>query len=275
MTIRVQEGVGKLLQTTIGRAPRFLAVAAAIGLMAASGVAQAGQGQQATYPILTGTVTADWSWEPAVVPGEPVAIAPPELIRSVIPAFPSADATRRGYQGHVIVEATIDVNGRITGATIVRSPAAEVFDQAVIDALGQWSFRPASVGGVPVAVTGIFTVRFQIESPEEPQQAEGDPRAAAVQMGTEGLVAPVLIRSVLPEYPDAAAEVGIRGDVYIEAVVTRSGSIVEPVLVRGLADEELNRRALAAIREWRFEPGSVGGQPVDVLALFTVTFRTQ
>jgi TonB family protein len=89
------------------------------------------------------------------------------------------------------------------------------------------------------------------------------------------LVAPIKIRTVLPEYPDGAAEAGIRGDVYVEAVVTRTGSVVEPVLIRGLPNDELNRRALEAIRGWEFDPGRVDGEPVDVLALFTVSFRAR
>lgn len=80
---------------------------------------------------------------------------------------------------------------------------------------------------------------------------------------------------MLPEYPDGAAEAGIRGDVYVEAVVTRTGSVVEPVLIRGLPNDELNRRALEAIRGWEFDPGRVDGEPVDVLALFTVSFRAR
>lgn len=96
---------------------------------------------------------------------------------------------------------------------------------------------------------------------------------AAHRIEEEGVTAPKLIRTVLPEYTPEATRAGIQGEVYIEAVVTAEGKVVEPKLVRGLEDEELNRRALESIVEWQFEPGLKDGEPVPVIALFTVTFR--
>lgn len=112
------------------------------------------------------------------------------------------------------------------------------------------------------------------QAPAQEQEAEeSELRRNAAQMGAEGLVAPVMIEKTLPEYTDEAKQAGVQGDVYIEAVVTKDGAVAEPKLVRGLADDELNRRALAAIATWKFKPGTKGEEPVDVIALFTVTFR--
>ena len=55
--------------------------------------------------------------------------------------------------------------------------------------------------------------------------------------------------------------------------MTEDGQVVEPKLIRGLPDEELNQRALDAIVRWTFKPGIKDGRPVPVIALFTVTFR--
>ena len=52
-----------------------------------------------------------------------------------------------------------------------------------------------------------------------------------------------------------------------------SGTVIEPKLIRGLPDDELNERALASILQWQFKPGIRDGEPVPVIALFTVTFR--
>ena len=92
-------------------------------------------------------------------------------------------------------------------------------------------------------------------------------------MGDGRLVAPRQLTTELPRYTEAARAAGIEGDVDIEAVVTREGRIAEPLLVRGLPDDELNRRALEAIAQWTFEPGIRDNRPVDVVALFTVSFR--
>ncbi len=113
---------------------------------------------------------------------------------------------------------------------------------------------------------------FDVGLPNAPP-GPGGARTGAVTMGAGGLIAPVQISTVLPEYTPSATRNGIQGDVYIEAVVMEDGSVAEPKLIRGLPDEELNQRALEAIVKWTFKPGMKDGQPVPVIALFTVTFR--
>ena len=50
-------------------------------------------------------------------------------------------------------------------------------------------------------------------------------------------------------------------------------AVTDPKLIRGLPDDELNQRALEAVVKWAFTPGYKDGQPVPVIALFTVTYR--
>lgn len=113
---------------------------------------------------------------------------------------------------------------------------------------------------------------FSVGLPNAPP-GPGGARNGAVAMGSGGLVAPILVERILPEYTPSATRAGVQGDVYIEAVVTADGKVVEPKLIRGLPDEELNQRALEAIVRWTFKPGVKDGQAVPVIALFTVTFR--
>ena len=113
---------------------------------------------------------------------------------------------------------------------------------------------------------------FLVGLPNAPP-GPGGARAGAVQMGSGGLMAPILMQRVLPEYTPSATRAGVQGDVYIEAVVTVEGTVVDPRLIRGLPDEELNARALDAILQWSFKPGIKDGRPVPVIALFTVTYR--
>ena len=138
-----------------------LAVVALLSLTAIPLVATPQAEQQNSTRVLVGSVSADWSWEPRSQPLQPPMIVAPELTRSVVPGYPPS-RTRDGYQGHVIIEATIDTNGRVTEPSVLRTPADGIFDATVLEALGEWSFEPASREGEPVAVTGIFTMRFEI-----------------------------------------------------------------------------------------------------------------
>lgn len=115
-------------------------------------------------------------------------------------------------------------------------------------------------------------VEFSVGLPDAPPGPAGA-RTGAVSMGDGGLVAPIKLSEVLPEYTPTATRNGIQGDVYIEAVVMVDGTVAEPKLIRGLPDEELNQRALDAILKWTFKPGMKDGHEVPVIALFTVTYR--
>ena len=114
---------------------------------------------------------------------------------------------------------------------------------------------------------------------EPPPTSEPVSDAVAPQplrSGTPGLVAPVVIERVFPEYtPQEAAQKGLEGDVLIEAVITIDGTIDQPKLIQGIGDGQLNARALRALVRLRFEPGSKDGVPVPVIALFTITYKIE
>ena len=148
------------------------------------------------------------------------------------------------------------------GAFAACAPTQESQEEPA--AVGQAEQEPAAAGQQPAS---------ESTQPQSEPEEESALRRVAEQIGTNGLVAPVLISTVLPEYTPEATAAGILGDVYIDAVVTVEGNVVEPKLIRGLPDDELNRRALEAITKWTFEPGTKDDEPVPVIALFTVTFR--
>jgi len=223
---------------------------------------------QDEHTMLTGMVEASWQWEPSSLTPPPPYFAAPELLERIIPQYTPA-ATRAGVQGHIIVEAVINNEGQVVEPRILRPSPDDELNRRALEAAGKWRFRAATRDGGPVAVTGLFTFSFRIHGPEELTGA----RADAVAMGAGGLTAPVLVERELPEYPEGDEYRGIEGDVYIEAVVTTEGTVVEPKLIRGVGNDEMDKRALEAVSKWRFEPGTKDGEPVPVIALFTVTFR--
>ena len=118
---------------------------------------------------------------------------------------------------------------------------------------------------------GEFDAVFSVGIPNGPPTPGA--RAGAFSAGEGGVAPPQVIRRVDPEYTPEATRKGIQGEVWIEAVVDAQGVVVEPKLLRGLPDDELNERAMEAIQLWEFRPGMKDGQAVPVIAVFTVTFR--
>ena len=74
----------------------------------------------------------------------------PVKIKDVRPVYaPMVIAS--GIKGDVVVEATVDPRGKVAMLRVVRT--LPMLTQATIDAVRQWEFDPATVGGEPVVVT--------------------------------------------------------------------------------------------------------------------------
>jgi TonB family protein len=87
-----------------------------------------------------------------------------------------------------------------------------------------------------------------------------------------GIEPPRLLREVKGTYTDDARRRGIQGDVQLEIVIRRDGSVGDIRLLRGL-DRGLDQRAIEAVRQWRFSPAKRHGTPVDVIVDVSVEFK--
>ncbi|HSC28728.1 MAG TPA: TonB family protein [Vicinamibacterales bacterium] len=88
-----------------------------------------------------------------------------------------------------------------------------------------------------------------------------------------GVVSPVLIKEVKPEYTGEAMRAKIQGVVFLEAVVMQDGSVGSVRITRSLDPTfGLDEKAIQAIRQWRFRPGTRFGQTVPVLVEIEMTF---
>ncbi len=86
---------------------------------------------------------------------------------------------------------------------------------------------------------------------------------------------PRLITQVKPKYTDDALAQKIQGTVVLQVVVKSDGRPGTIVVLRSLDPGGLDDAAVAAAREWRFEPGRLAGTPVDVLVTVMLDFRIQ
>jgi TonB family protein len=83
---------------------------------------------------------------------------------------------------------------------------------------------------------------------------------------------PVKVKNVNPVYPNAAKQDRIQGLVILECTIGPDGSVVDTRVVRGAAPE-LDRAAIAAVRQWRYTPTLVDGVAVPVIMTVTVSFN--
>jgi TonB family protein len=89
-----------------------------------------------------------------------------------------------------------------------------------------------------------------------------------------GVVLPKVLKQVQPKYTSAALRAKIQGDVEIEAVVTKAGAVESLRVVKSLDQTYgLDDAAVAAAKEWQFQPGTVNGTPVNVIVTLDLTFK--
>jgi protein TonB len=85
-------------------------------------------------------------------------IEPPIKMNDVKPVYP-AIAQNAGVTGVVIIEATIGADGKVIDAKVLRS--IPMLDEAALDAVRQWEYKPTLLNGVAVPVIMTVTINFK------------------------------------------------------------------------------------------------------------------
>jgi periplasmic protein TonB len=79
-----------------------------------------------------------------------------------------------------------------------------------------------------------------------------------------------LIYRVQPVYPPLARQARVQGSVELRAIISRTGTIENLIVVRG--HPMLSAAAIDAVRRWRYRPYLLNSQPVEVETEITVNF---
>jgi TonB family protein len=82
-----------------------------------------------------------------------------------------------------------------------------------------------------------------------------------------------LIEKPAPEYPPLAKQARIQGDVVLRAIIGVRGNVQELVVISG--HPLLVKAAMDVVRDWRYQPAQLNGQPIQVDTTITVPFVLQ
>lgn len=151
---------------------------------------------------------------------------------------------------------SLDETGKVTRVELV-SPEAEPLRAVIEEGVREWSFAPARRNGSPVA--GSLTVPVIVMPTWTPMDAKK-------------MRLPVVQRQQKPIYPYSMRRGGFRGEVTVQFVVDTEGRVREPS-VRRSNNPMLDAPALDAVRQWRFKPGTLDGQPVNVRMMVPMIFQ--
>jgi TonB family protein len=156
----------------------------------------------------------------------------------------------------------------------VKAPVAEVAaspetkDGQIAPAPPSPSRGPGDQGGVG---TGAGTGIGQGTGPGIGEGDGGGTGGGPFRPGS-GVEPPSIRHEVKPDYTEDARRRNIRGDVLMEIVVKRDGTVGDVHVLRGLG-YGLEDRAVEAVKQWTFNPATRKGVPVDVLVEVAMEFR--
>lgn len=86
----------------------------------------------------------------------------PVPVKSVAPDYPS-QMKQQGVTGIVTLTVAIDENGDVAECTVAKSTRPE-FEQAAVNAVGKWKFRPARKAGENVKAKVNIPIKFSSET---------------------------------------------------------------------------------------------------------------
>ncbi|GAB6068307.1 hypothetical protein JCM13664_16260 [Methylothermus subterraneus] len=100
---------------------------------------------------------------PVRVPTHPGYISASELVAIVRPPplYPPEARSRR-IEGRVVVEFTVTERGEVQDPVIIEANPPGVFDQAVLETVRKWRFRPKEQNGKPIAVRARQPLEFRL-----------------------------------------------------------------------------------------------------------------
>ncbi len=192
-----------------------------------------------------------------------------------MPQMPVSLLQRGVTEGRVVVAIDINAEGKLADYLVV-GYTHEPLVNPIIDALKEWRYQPARRDGVPVPAQIELTVTMSavglVVSHTGEEMVEtfldrlmGDQLKYRPSHPGEIDRVPVLTRSVAPRYAEAALKQGVRGKVQVHFYIDENGAARMPAIDHA-DDPYLAAIAVAAVREWKFEPPTARGQPVMVEA---------
>ena len=136
-------------------------------------------------------------------------------------------------------------------------------------------------GHIDISYVGNKRLEADLEESDEvkaddaaftPAPDATEPVIKSVRIPAGGVKPGLLLQRVPPVYPPDARAAHISGTVVIQAMIGKDG-MIENAKVVSSPDDSLSQAALDAVRQWRYQPYMLNGEPVSVMTTINVEFK--
>lgn len=203
-----------------------------------------------------------------------------QLDRFVVPEFPPFLRQAGVLQGTVAAAIGRDARGRAEDVLVLESSDPR-FTDAALDAIREWRFKPLSPApdtedAAPV-VRFLFTTGSVSVVPLTSTARGGSRRTVRADTPIELPnfshldQTPAILHHPPPEFPAALRGRVTQGTVVVKYFIDTTERVRLPTIISA-SDPALGAAALAAMRQWRYEPPRIDGKPVIALERHSFQF---
>lgn len=188
----------------------------------------------------------------------------PRRTAHVSPVWPDGVPRTVKFRIHLV----LDAQGRVAEARMLPGggrntrpiSAAEV--AAMLDAVRRWEFEPPPDAPMLIAT---YLGGGDEEGMVMPEASQRPPLRTGGDIGP-----PRKLHHAIPEYPPEALAARVSGVVILEATIDAAGAVTDARILRSVTG--LDEAAVAAVRQWRYAPTLLDGEPVPIIMTVTVNF---
>ena len=157
-------------------------------------------------------------------------------------------------------------------AVVAELPAKQKAKPPLNSARGKPANDDPAAGGLVVTANGkvIFAMPPDQTAASTIKAAGGADSSHTMSLAPE-VADTYVLRRVEPEYPEAARQAQAIGPVVLEIRVAKDGTVKQANLVSG--DALLVPAALAAVRQWKYQPYESDGNPEEFLTRVSINFQ--
>lgn len=223
-------------------------------------------------------------------------IEAPKLLKIKEPEYPK-DALEKEIHGEVVIIGRTDLAGNIAEMEILKGHP--LLAAVTKKALTQWKYAVWKVDGVkkPMDFSMIFIFRLIGKTKESDREIldrcrsllrikkgkkilppilelitingrigtgkKGKEQSLAERLGAKSIKAPILVRRVVPKYPEEALIQKVQGVVILNGVTDLEGNVEKLKVLKG--HDLLVKESMEVVRLWKYIPWKIDGaaKPVD------------
>ena len=203
-------------------------------------------------------------------------------IQKIDPLYPPL-ALQAHIQGLVVLDLMISAAGDVENVRLVSGHPT--LASASVETVKQWKYMPYVKDGSAVAVA--TRVRLSYTLSENGEGVVGEPPIEAMKLTPAGQTPPrlnlpqrvrvsagvsegLVVSKVNPEYPPDARDQRVQGTVILHVNIDKEGNVFSVELVSG--HPLLAPAAMEAVRQWKYRPYVLNGDPVEVDTQVRVNF---